>query len=72
MNGKVEILKEAKFLTREPLLHTLLVLRKSSLFLLLNEPDKYLNLPKHRIARIVHNSSNKNLKNKIKQIVTCQ
>ncbi|EPA06872.1 hypothetical protein [Candidatus Nitrosarchaeum limnium] len=68
----VNIIRESKILNREPKLKTLLVLRKSSLNSLLINSESGNNLTKYQIARKIQQSNTRNLKNEIKQIVTCQ
>lgn len=68
----VEIIKEPKILNREPKFKTLLVLRKSSLHSILMNFESGNNLTKYQIARKIQQSNIQNLKNEIKQIITCQ
>jgi hypothetical protein len=70
--NSIQIIKEPKIFNREPKLKTLLVLRKSSLSSLLMNLESGNNLTKYQIARKIQQSHTQNLKNEIKQIITCQ
>ena len=71
LDGNVTILKEPKPLKSIPKINTLMRLKKESLLLLLGE-SKSKNQTKYELATQIIKKNHINLKNQIKEIVTCQ
>lgn len=73
LDGQVQIVKEPKSLKRIPKIEALMSLRKESLAKLLEMPENEAKkLTKFELASLVIQQNQANLKNKLKEIVTCQ
>lgn len=71
--GQVRILKDAKPLDKLPKLETLLSLRRESLAKLLGKSENEIKrLTKFQLAMLVREINQHDLKDKLKELVTCQ
>jgi len=68
----VLVLKEAKSLTKNPDIHTLMKLKKESLEMLLDGSTSIKNLSKYELASQILSTKNENLKKQIQKLITCQ
>ncbi len=72
-NGEVMIVKEAKSIGNMPKVRTLLSLRKESLSKLLDKPENETKkLTKSQLANMIMEKDPQQLKNQIKEVITCQ
>lgn len=72
-NGEVMIVKEAKSIDNMPKVRTLLSLRKESLSKLLDKPENETKkLTKSQLANMIMEKDPQQLKNQIKEVITCQ
>lgn len=72
-NGEVMIVKQAKSIDNMPKVRTLLSLRKESLSKLLDKPENETKkLTKSQLASMILEKNSTQLKNQIKEVITCQ
>lgn len=70
-DGTVSILKEPTMLKRTPTLNSVMSLKKESLLKLLGNSSNAKKISKYELASLVKQREKDNLKNHVKQIVTC-